>query len=84
MKRGERRCREDRPTVYQIKISGKIDPGWADWLSGMEVSYETNGDGEKRSVLTGLVPDQAALRGILDRLWNLNIAVISLTPLDDG
>jgi hypothetical protein len=59
--------------TYQIKVQGKLDDKWADWFSGMTIKYE--GD---VTTLTGAVADQSALRGILDRIWNLNLTLISV------
>lgn len=59
--------------TYQIKVQGKLDDKWADWFSGMTIKHE--GD---VTTLTGAVADQSALRGILDRIWNLNLTLISV------
>jgi predicted RNA binding protein with dsRBD fold (UPF0201 family) len=63
-------------TIYQIKLRGLLRENWADWLDGTRVCFskETN-----RTSITVAVPDQAALRGILNRLWDLNLTIISVT-----
>ncbi len=63
----------DQPTVYQIKVLGKLDESWSGWLDGMTVT--SDGD---TTTLTGAIADQSALRGILTRLWDLNLALISV------
>lgn len=65
----------DRPAAYQIKAQGMLDETWSDWFGGMAVEFE-NGI----TTLTGEVTDQAALRGVLCKLWDLNLALISLLP----
>ena len=64
----------DQPTVYQIKMLGKLDESWSGWFSGMAITF----DGDT-TTLTGAVADQSALRGILTKLWDLNLALISVT-----
>jgi hypothetical protein len=65
------------PTTYQIRAVGKLDEGWSDWFSGMAVTLESN-----VTVLTGPVADQAALRGILTRIWDLNLILISVNRIE--
>ena len=62
------------PTTYQIQVQGKLDEGWSDWFRGMTVVFE-----EGITTLAGPVADQAALRGILTRIWDLNLTVLSVT-----
>ncbi len=63
----------DQTTVYQIKMQGRLDESWSGWFDGMTVT--SDGD---TTTLTGTVADQSALRGILTRLWDLNLALISV------
>ena len=65
--------------VYEIKVRGLIDPRWADWFSGVAIVV----DGQI-TTLTGPVVDQAALRGILSKIWDLNLGVISVKPIEAG
>lgn len=71
--------KDDCKTVYQIKVQGKLDQRWTDWFNGLEVA----GEGENQDItsLTGPV-DQAALRGILNRIWDLNLTLISVAPIE--
>jgi len=66
----------DQPTVYQIKMLGKLDESWSGWFSGMAITL----DGDT-TTLTGAVADQSALRGTLTKLWDLNLALISVTRI---
>ena len=63
--------------VYQIKVQGKLDESWSSWFSGLTITLE--GD---TTTLTGAVVDQAALRGILSKLWDLNLALISVNQIE--
>ncbi|MBE9507668.1 MAG: hypothetical protein IMY86_06415 [Chloroflexi bacterium] len=64
----------DGPMTYQIQVQGKLDEDWSDWFRGMTVAFEGG-----TTTLTGPVADQAALRGILTRIWDLNLTVLSVT-----
>ena len=66
----------DKAHVYEIRVRGRINKDWSDWLDGMSISYE--GDD---TVLRGRIPDQSALRGILSRIWDINRTVISVNQL---
>jgi hypothetical protein len=72
--------------VYEIKVEGHLDERWSDSLSGFALTVEEAGpEKQPATVLRGVVADQAALRGILTTLWDLNLALISLTRLaSDG
>jgi hypothetical protein len=63
--------------IYQIKVQGRLDETWSGWFNSMTITFE--GD---TTTLTGAVVDQAALRGILSRLWDLNLALISVNPIE--
>ena len=65
--------------LYEIQVQGLIDPRWADWFSGMTIA-----DDGVVTTLAGPVVDQAALRGILSKIWDLNLGVISVKPIHAG
>lgn len=67
-----------RPVQYEIVIDGHLSSRWAAWFDGFTIANEADGT----TVLRGLVVDQAALHGLLQRLRDLGIPLISLTPLD--
>lgn len=67
-------------TWYQIKVRGVLEEGWSDWLDGMEISVETDQQGGV-TTLTGPVRDQAALRGLLSKLWDVNLSLISVQAM---
>ena len=72
-----------QPARYQIKIEGEMRENWSDWLSGMSISLECEEQGTRFTTLVGNVPDQAALRGILCKIWDLNLAVLSVVRIED-
>lgn len=63
------------PTVYQIRIKGLLDSRWSDCFGGMTVSATDNGD----TLLTGPVEDQAALHGLLKKVRDWGMPLISVT-----
>jgi hypothetical protein len=67
---------------YKIAVKGMLDPGWSDWFTDMAVTVEATREGRPLTVLAGEVGDQAALRGILIKLWDLNLTLISVTCID--
>ena len=63
---------------YQIIVKGHLDSDWASWFGDIQLSY----DAQDNSVFTGDFPDQPALYGILDRLRDLNLTLLSVTRLE--
>ena len=63
----------DRPMVYQIRVEGHLGPRWSDWFGGMTILLEDDGD----TLLTGPVEDQAALHGLLRKVRDLGLPLIS-------
>lgn len=63
---------------YQIQIQGHLGENWSDWLQAFHIQYNENGI----TILTGPVIDQAALRGLLDRLFDLGIPILSFRQID--
>jgi hypothetical protein len=64
----------ESPTRYEIRVRGHLDGGWSDWFAGMTCTNLPGGE----AVLDGILPDQAALHGVLARIRNLNLALISI------
>lgn len=68
--------------VYQIKVQGNVDPSWSDWFNGLDITKETSQDAHSITTFTGTVGDQATLRGILNRLWDLNLTILSVIRVE--
>jgi hypothetical protein len=65
--------------VYQIRVQGRLDKRRSDWFEGMAMGLERASDDTLITTLTGPVADQARLRGILSKLWDLNLTLVSVT-----
>ena len=63
------------PYYYEVKIKGHLDPRWSDWLAGLKLTH-LEGD---ETLISGSLPDQGALHGLLERIRDLNLALISVT-----
>ena len=83
MKAVNRKLTLDRPATYQIKVPGHLDESWADWDRTMTVTVESEDDSPPVTTLTGTV-DQAALQGLLRRLYSLGLPLISVICVEPG
>ena len=63
------------PDYYEIRVQGQLDPRWSDWFGGLTLTYSEEGS----TLLSGLLSDQAALHGLLERIRDLNLTLISIT-----
>jgi hypothetical protein len=59
---------------FEIHVNGHLDKSWSDWLGGLDMELLNNGE----MILTGHIEDQAALMGLLNRLYSLNLTLIAL------
>jgi hypothetical protein len=64
--------------IYEIRIEGLVDGLWAEWFDGMAISYEN----DQVTVLMGKIPDQAALHGVLGRVCDLGLTLISVRRVE--
>jgi hypothetical protein len=71
--------RLDRPSWYEIRLQGRLDPRWSARFDGMTL---TTGDGH--TLLTGPVVDQAALHGLLHQLRDIGLPLVSVTRVETG
>ena len=66
--------------VYQIKIKGHLGREWTDWFEGLTITLEEDGN----TLLTGPVVDQAALHGLLKKVRDLGMPLVSVSPVEPG
>ena len=69
-----------QPLVYQIRIQGQLGREWTDWFGGLTITLEDNGE----TLLTGLVVDQAALHGLLRKVRDLAMLLLSVNRVTPG
>jgi hypothetical protein len=65
-------------SCFEIQVRGHLDKSWSDWLEGLEVKLQDNGE----MILSGHIKDQAALMGILNKLYNLNLSLLSVNEVN--
>ena len=64
-----------QPAAYRIRIVGRVKDGWSDFMSNLEESFDQE-DGVTITTITGVVTDQAALHGLLERIRDLNLTLL--------
>jgi hypothetical protein len=69
-----------QPMILEIRIKGHLDDQWTDWFGGLTITLEENGD----TLLTGPNVDQAALYGLLRRVRDLGMPLVSVNWVDTG
>jgi len=79
---GQRTPKTDpcQPTVYQIRIKGHLSDQWVGWFESLTITLVENGD----TLLTGPIADQAALFGLLRRVRDLGMQLISVNRVETG
>jgi len=70
----------DESGLYEIRLKGHLNNRWANWFEGLTITLEDNGD----TLLTGPVIDQAALHGLLKKVRDLGMPLISVSPVEPG
>jgi hypothetical protein len=69
---------QHEPGLYEIRIKGHLDRRWAKWFEGLSVTLEDNGE----TLLTGPVIEQAALHGLLRKVRDLGLPLVSVIQVD--
>ena len=72
----------DQPIAYQIKIQGRLEERWSRWFDDMDISAISQTSGPTVTILSGIVADQAALHGLLNRIRDLGIPLLSVQVLN--
>lgn len=62
------------PEYYEIKVKGHLDQRWSEWFAGLTLTHSSKDE----TLLSGPLPDQAALHGLLERVRDLNLTLISV------
>jgi hypothetical protein len=70
----------NQPLVYQIRIKSHLGSQWTDWFEGLTITLEEDGD----TLLTGPMIDQAGLYGLLKKVRDLGLPLVSVNPLEHG
>jgi hypothetical protein len=68
------------PGRYEIRLRGHLDSRWAAWFDGLSLSNENDGT----TIICGPVADQAALHGLLQKVHDLGLPLVSVTPVQPG
>ena len=66
-------------SFFEIQVRGQLDESWSDWLEGLEVKLLENGEMN----LSGYIVDQAALMGVLNKLYGLNLTLLSVNEIKE-
>ena len=69
-----------QPMIYQIRLEEHIDCQWTDWFEGLTITLEDN----RGTLITGQVVDQAALHGLLKKVRDLGLTLVSVTRVESG
>jgi len=68
----------DLPASYEISVRGKLDTSWSDWFDQMTLIYNTDDDGLAITMMVGTITDQAALHGLLAKIRDLGLTILSI------
>jgi hypothetical protein len=71
------------PATYRIRVQGKLDESWFDRLDNMAITPDTAEDKPPVTVLVGHLPDQAALSGVLNTLYEMHLPLLTVENLDE-
>jgi len=69
-----------QPTIYQIRLKGHLSDQWTDWFEGLSITLEE----DEETLLTGPLVDQAALHGLLKKVRDLGLPLVSINRIEPG
>ena len=72
----------DQPAVYCIRVQGQLDARWAAYFEELTIQNEVDTDGVPITILTGSLIDQAAVQGVLQKLYNLGFSLLSAEKIE--
>lgn len=72
--------KHNQPPCYEIRIKGHLDDRWVQWFDGLTITLEETGN----TLLSGPVSDQAALHGLLKKVRDLGLPLVSVSPVEPG
>jgi hypothetical protein len=70
------------PSNYRIRVSGKVKESWSEWFNGMTIDFELEAGEVPVSILSGTLPDQSALYGVLGKIRNLGLKLLSVEQIN--
>jgi len=73
----------DQPAIYEIRVQGRLDETWSTWFDGMAVTVGKSSSHKTVTTLAGPIADQAALHGILSRIRDLGLPLLSVQCLEE-
>jgi hypothetical protein len=83
MKKESRNYTFDKPAIYRIRVEGVLDKSWSSRLSGMQITRDENIKNKPITILYGYLPDQPALSGILNSLYDLGLTILAVECLSE-
>jgi hypothetical protein len=83
MGKGTQRYLFDKPAVYRIRVQGVLDETWSSRLSGMQIMQDEKSSTKKVTILFGYLPDQPALSGVLNSLYDLGLPILSVECVNE-
>jgi hypothetical protein len=71
-----------KQSLYEIRVRGKLDEGWSEFFENISITFEVRRDGSMMTVLSGPITDQSALYGLLIRIHDLNLTLLSVKRVE--